>query len=96
MKDDVVDTPSLIGPAKSKIVYEPLGVALIMGSWNFPFFTTLGPLVAVIASGNCAVIKPSELSPNCSRKIKSLLTRYLDSSCFVCIEGAVQVAIALS
>ena len=85
----VVDTPMLIGPAKSKIVYEPFGVTLIMGSWNFPYYTTLGPLIAVIASGNCAVIKPSELSPNCSKKMKTLLTRFLDTNAYVCIEGAV-------
>lgn len=87
MKDVVVDTPMLIGPAKSKIVYEPLGVALVMGAWNFPYYTTIGPLVAVIAAGNCAVVKPSELSPNCCRKMKNLMTRYLDTNCYVCIEG---------
>jgi len=96
MKDQVVDTPFMIGPARSKIVYEPLGVTLIMGSWNFPYYTTLGPLVAAISSGNCAVIKPSEMSANTSRKIKSLITRHLDMSCYVCIEGAVEVAKSLT
>ena len=70
MKDIWVDTPALIAPAKSKIIYEPLGVVLIMGAWNYPYYTTLGPLIATIAAGNCAIIKPSELSPNCSRKMK--------------------------
>jgi aldehyde dehydrogenase (NAD+) len=86
----------LIGPGKSKIVYEPLGVICIMGSWNFPLFTTLGPLIAVIAAGNCAVVKPSEFSPNTTKKIKSLIARYLDGSAYVCLEGQVQVAIALT
>ena len=89
MKDEVVDTPSLLMPAKSKIVHEPLGVVLIMGAWNFPYYTTIGPLIPVIAAGNCAVIKPSEFSPNCSKKMKTLLTRYLDTNAYVCIEGAV-------
>ena len=60
----------LVGPGRSKIVPEPLGVVLILGSWNFPLFTTLGPLVDVIAAGNCAVIKGSEISLNSSRKMK--------------------------
>ena len=94
MKDIVVDTPMVIGPAKSKIVYEPLGVVLIMGSWNFPLFTTISPLINVIASGNCAVIKPSEISKHSLRKVKALIARYLDMNCYSCIEGAVQVAIA--
>jgi aldehyde dehydrogenase (NAD+) len=86
----------LIGPGRSKIVAEPLGVVLVLGSWNFPLFTTLGPLIDVIAAGNCAVIKGSEISLNTSRKMKQLITRYLDMSCYVCIEGAVQVAISLT
>lgn len=89
MKDISVDTPMLIGPAQSKIVYEPLGVVLIMGSWNYPVFTTISPLINVIASGNCAVIKPSEISRQSSKKIKALIARYLDMNCYTCIEGAV-------
>jgi aldehyde dehydrogenase (NAD+) len=65
-----VETPMYLGPAKSSIVYEPLGVVCVIGSWNFPIFTTLTPLVSVIAAGNCAVIKPSELTPHVSLKIK--------------------------
>lgn len=96
MADESVDTPMLLGPAKSRIVWEPFGVALIMGSWNFPFFTTIGPLIYAIAAGNCAIIKPSEMSPQCSRIMKRLLTRHLDSQAYACIEGAVQVAIAIT
>ena len=92
MKDVSVDTPMMVGPGSSKIVYEPLGVVLVMGSWNFPLYTTIGPLINVIAAGNCAVIKPSEISKHTCKKIKSLVTRYLDSSTFSSIEGAVEVA----
>ena len=95
-KDVSVDTPMLIGPACSKIVYEPLGVVLVMGAWNYPYYTTLGPLVDVIAAGNCALIKPSEFSPNVSKKIKSLIVRYLDSKSYICMEGAVEVAKTLT
>jgi len=94
--EKMVDGPMFIGPARQKIVYEPLGVVLIMGSWNFPYFTTLLPLIPVIAAGNTCVIKPSEMSPNCSRKIKQLICRYLDMNAYVCIEGAVEVAKTLT
>jgi aldehyde dehydrogenase (NAD+) len=76
--DIVVDTPMFLGPARSKIQYEPLGVVCIMGSWNFPYFTTIGPLIYAIAAGNCCIVKPSEIGPNCLLKIKSLMTRWLD------------------
>jgi aldehyde dehydrogenase (NAD+) len=82
-----VDTPMFLGPAKSKIAYEPLGVVCIMGSWNFPLFTTLLPLVGVIAAGNCAVVKPSEIAPHSLRKIKSLFARFLDTTSYACVEG---------
>jgi aldehyde dehydrogenase (NAD+) len=63
MKDESVDTPLLIGPGKSSIMTEPLGVTGILGSWNYPYVTCFGPLVAAIAAGNCAVVKPSEFAP---------------------------------
>lgn len=31
--------------------YEPFGVVLIMGAWNFPFYVTLSPFVGAIAAG---------------------------------------------
>jgi aldehyde dehydrogenase (NAD+) len=65
-----VDTPMLVGPGCSKLLAEPLGTVLILGSWNFPLFTTLGPLIDVIAAGNCSIIKGSEFSLNTSRKMK--------------------------
>ena len=64
---DVYFDPSLVFfPNSTKIRYEPLGVALIYGSWNFPYFVTLKPLANAIATGNCAIIKPSEMSPKSS------------------------------
>ena len=44
MKDLVVDTPIGVGPGKSYIKYEPLGVVLIMSAWNYPYYCLLGPL----------------------------------------------------
>ena len=31
-----VDTPIFVAPGASKIVPEPLGVVLVMASWNYP------------------------------------------------------------
>jgi len=86
----------LIGPAKSRIVYEPYGVVLIIGSWNFPLYTTLGPLIHAIAAGNTVIIKPSEVSPHCSNYMKRFIMRQLDISCYVVIEGKVNIAVALT
>lgn len=77
----------LVGPAKSKLVFEPLGVIAIMGSWNFPLLTCLSPLIYAIAAGNTAVIKPSEVSPNSLLILKKLCEAYLDRDSYIMIEG---------
>lgn len=91
-----VSTPMFLGPACSRVTFEPLGVVCIIGSWNFPLYTTVGPLIHAIAAGNCAVIKPSEISCNSLFKIKALITRWLDMNAFIAIEGAVEVAKTLT
>ncbi len=50
-------------PGKSYLKPEPYGVALVIGSWNYPLATSIGPAAMAIAAGNCVVLKPSELAP---------------------------------
>ncbi len=90
-----VSTPVVAQPGKSYILPEPLGVVLIIGAWNYPLQLSLAPLVPAIAAGNCAVVKPSELSPATSALIAELMPRYLDSDAFACVEGAVEETTAL-
>jgi len=93
---DVYFDPALIFfPNSTKIRYEPLGVALIYGSWNFPYFVTLKPLANAIAAGNCAIIKPSEMSPKSSSIIQKIVQKYLDSDCYRVILGDVNVSIQI-
>jgi aldehyde dehydrogenase (NAD+) len=89
MKPESVDTPFMLAPGKSYTVCEPLGVTAILGSWNFPLITTIMPLVAAIAAGNCVVLKPSEMSVYCSGALKQLVARNLDISCYKVVQGAV-------
>ena len=89
MKDESVDTPLAFGPAKSYIQKEPMGVVAILGSWNFPLATLLGPLVSAIAAGNAVIVKPSEMSPFSAKVIKSLFMRHLDLNVYQCVNGGV-------
>lgn len=61
--------------SKSYIYPEPYGVALIISPWNYPFQLAIAPLIGAIAAGNCAVIKPSELTQATSRLIADLIKR---------------------
>ncbi|MBB5437171.1 acyl-CoA reductase-like NAD-dependent aldehyde dehydrogenase [Pedobacter sp. AK017] len=55
--------------AKNRICYEPKGCCLIIAPWNYPFQLLMSPLISAIAAGNCAILKPSELSPATSSVI---------------------------
>jgi aldehyde dehydrogenase (NAD+) len=70
-------------------------VVLIIGPWNYPFFLTLGPLVAALSAGNCAVIKPSEHAPASSSLLARLIPQYLDQEAVVVVEGDAAVTQAL-
>ncbi len=74
-------------PARAWVQYEPVGVVLIIGPWNYPVYLSLAPLVAAVAAGNCAVIKPSELAPATSALLARLVPRYLDSRAVRVVEG---------
>ena len=77
-------------PGQAWVQYDPLGVVLIIGAWNYPLYLTLAPLVAGVAAGNCAVIKPSELAPATSALLARLLPEYLDSETIRVVEGGAE------
>lgn len=95
MKPERVSTPIAAQPGRSRIYREPLGVVLIIGAWNYPIQLVLAPLVGAIAAGNCAVIKPSEMSAATSALLAELLPRYLDPESVQVIEGGVPETTAL-
>jgi aldehyde dehydrogenase (NAD+) len=76
-------------PASAEIYPEPLGVVLIIGPWNYPFQLSLLPLVGAIASGNCAIIKPSELAPHTSKVIAEIITKNFAPEFVTVVEGGV-------
>jgi aldehyde dehydrogenase (NAD+) len=74
-------------PGRAWTQYEPLGAVLIIGPWNYPLYLSLSPLVAAVAAGNCAVIKPSEIAPATSAAIARLVPQYLDGDAIKVVEG---------
>ena len=86
--DEIPDAGFLFGTlGRARIRKEPLGVALIIGAWNFPFAVTLIPLIAAISAGCCAMIKPSEISVASQDLMFELVPRYLDSSAIQVVTG---------
>ncbi|RUO48637.1 aldehyde dehydrogenase family protein [Pseudidiomarina aquimaris] len=92
MRGKRVSQPLMAWPGKSFLHPEPLGVVLIIGAWNYPLQLLLSPLVAALAAGNCAVVKPSELAPRTADIIAKLLPDYLANEAVQVVTGGAEVA----
>ena len=95
MKPAPVSTPSMFAPSDAQVRFDPLGVGLIIGTWNYPVMLTLSPLIAAISGGNAAVIKPSELAPATADVIARFVPEYLDRDAFSVVLGGVPETTAL-
>ena len=52
-----------IAHVSSRIVHEPLGVASLIGPWNYPLLQIAWKVAPALAAGCSFIIKPSELTP---------------------------------
>ncbi len=82
-----VPTPLAQFPSRSFVIREPYGVTLIMAPWNYPFLLCLDPLIAAIAAGNCAVLKPSNYAPATSHAIAKLIQAVFPPEWVTVVEG---------
>lgn len=90
-----VNTPLAQFPSSSHIVPEPYGVCLIIAPWNYPFLLAIDPLIAAISAGNCAIVKPSELSSATSKLIGDIISKNFEQSYIAVAEGGKEISEAL-
>jgi aldehyde dehydrogenase (NAD+) len=95
MKAAPFSTPPMLEPAHGAVQFDPLGVGLIIGTWNYPLMLTLSPLIAAIAGGNAAVIKPSEMAAATADAVARIVPEYLDQRAFSVVLGAAPETTAL-
>ena len=95
MKPERVGTPLVLEPGHVRVRRDPLGVSLIVGAWNEPFMLLFAPLVAALAGGNVAVLKPSELAAACSAAVAKFVPEYFDPRIVAVVEGSVPETSAL-
>ncbi|MDR3046531.1 MAG: aldehyde dehydrogenase [Bacteroidales bacterium] len=69
-----VTSPMALMPSKSKIIYEPLGVALIIAPWNYPFQLLMNSLVGAISAGCCAVLKASPYTEATAQVMENMVS----------------------
>lgn len=63
-------------PGRSLLLRQPLGVVGIVSPWNYPLLLALSPLVDVLAAGNRALLKPSELTPRFAEGLRLAVTEF--------------------
>ncbi len=79
-------SPSLaLFPARAYHWPEPLGTALIIAPWNYPFQLLSAPLASAIAAGCNAVLKPSELAPNMEQVAVEVMKQAFGDDGFVTV-----------
>jgi aldehyde dehydrogenase (NAD+) len=89
MRPTFTKLPALVAPSTCEILYEPLGVVLIIAPFNYPIYLALAPLLGAIAAGNCALLKPSELSTASEKLLAKLIPQYLDTDCYKVMCGGI-------
>jgi aldehyde dehydrogenase (NAD+) len=87
--------PWIAWPGTGCVLSEPLGVALIIGPWNYPFQLLFSPLVSALAAGNCVVLKPSEFAPHTAGVISKLIADTFPANHITVVEGDRQTAEAM-
>ncbi|HEY0536084.1 MAG TPA: aldehyde dehydrogenase family protein [Actinoplanes sp.] len=56
-------TRLLLAEHVGHVEYQPYGVVGVIGPWNYPILTPIGPISGALAAGNAVVFKPSEYTP---------------------------------
>lgn len=85
-----VPTPVYLQPSSSKIHFEPLGQALIIAPWNYPFQLLMNPLVGAISAGCCSVLKPSEFTSNVASVMEEMVKKTFEEDYIALVQGGQQ------
>jgi RHH-type proline utilization regulon transcriptional repressor/proline dehydrogenase/delta 1-pyrroline-5-carboxylate dehydrogenase len=56
-----------------RYIYQPRGIAVVISPWNFPLAIAAGMTVAALATGNCTLLKPAEVSSVIAAKFSEIL-----------------------
>jgi betaine-aldehyde dehydrogenase len=57
----------------SQVVYEPVGVCVLITPWNYPLLQASWKIAPALAAGNTIVVKPSEVTPLTTIKLVELI-----------------------
>jgi len=96
MEPEERETSFVFLPARVELRPQPLGVIGIISPWNYPVQLALSPLVGVLAAGNRAMIKPSELVPETAALLRDLVAETFPPDQVTVMTGGPEVGEAFS
>lgn len=82
-----VSSPLQLQPSSSKIIYEPLGIALVVAPWNYPFQLLINPLVGAISAGCCSILKPSPDTPKIAKLMEAMIAENFEPNYITVVQG---------
>lgn len=91
----VIEPSVAFSGTSPSVLYEARGVCLVFGPWNMPFLLVLEPLVAALAAGNTAILKPNAMTPRTAAICANIIRDIFDERDVAVFEGGVDVAEAL-
>ena len=86
-KTKTISSPLVLLPSQSQLISEPLGNALVISPWNYPFQLVINPLIGAISAGNCTILKPSPDTPEVAKVIEEMIRETFDEKYIAVIQG---------
>jgi coniferyl-aldehyde dehydrogenase len=96
MRRKPVASSWFLQPSDASNQYQPLGVAGVIGAWNYQLLLTLGPVVDALAAGNHVLLKPSEITPRSAELIATIISETFPADYVACVTGGPEVASAFT
>lgn len=72
---------------RARVFHDPYGVTLLIAPFNAPLALLITPLVAILAAGNPAMVKPSEVTSHVAETFDALFPLYFETHDVAMVRG---------
>ncbi|HUJ00982.1 MAG TPA: coniferyl aldehyde dehydrogenase [Usitatibacter sp.] len=79
-------------PGRSRVMFQPLGVAGIVVPWNYPLYLAVGPATSALAAGDRVLVKMPEGTPRASELFGELVARSFAPDVLGVVNGGPELA----
>lgn len=70
-----------------EVIHEAVGTFALITPWNFPFLIPAWKAAPALAYGNCAILKPSELTNGSAVMLTEIIAKYVPAGVFQMLMG---------